>query len=72
MGWYAAQALLLLPDLDIESQRARLWVMLGHLVVTVLLVIAGMITQRKCRVDPPTGPTANGLPNPTDGAPAGA
>jgi hypothetical protein len=73
VGWYAAQALLLLPDLDIESQRARLWVMLGHLVVTVLLVIAGMITQRKCRVDPPTGPTAaDGLPEPTGGAPAGA
>ncbi len=72
VGWYAAQALLLLPDVDIESQRGRLWVMLGHLAVTLLLVLAGMLTQRKCRVDPPTGPPPTTLPEPNDGAAAGA
>ncbi len=34
VGWYAAQALLLVPDLDVDSQRSRLWPLL------VLVVIA--------------------------------
>lgn len=54
-GWYTASALLLLPDLDVESQRTRAVVLGGHAAAAVLLAGAGLAAQRMCRVDPPDG-----------------
>lgn len=50
-GWYVAQVLVLLPNLDIDSQRT-----LGVRAATlaaggVLLAIAGLVAQAMCRVD---------------------
>lgn len=55
-GWYAAHGLLLLPDLDIDSQRARLWLVGAHVVAAVAVTVAGMVTQRRCRIDDPSAP----------------
>ncbi|HET8594735.1 MAG TPA: DUF3180 domain-containing protein [Intrasporangium sp.] len=52
-GWYASNALLLLPDIDVESQLARLWPLLAHIAVAVLLAVAGMVAQSMCRIKPP-------------------
>ncbi|MEI2766374.1 MAG: DUF3180 domain-containing protein [Dermatophilaceae bacterium] len=51
VGWYAAQALLLVPDLDVDSQRSRLWPLLALAAAGVLLVVSGMLVQRMCRLD---------------------
>lgn len=51
-GWYAGNVLVLLPDADIGSQLSRIWVLLAHVVVAVLLAVAGMLVQRWCRVRP--------------------
>lgn len=50
-GWYTAQVLLLLPDLDVSS-RQTLAVRLAALAAGgVLMVIAGLAVQAMCRVD---------------------
>lgn len=59
LGWYAANAAALLPDLDVDSQQARLWLLVGHAVAAAALVASGMLTQRHCRLDP-------GGPDPSD------
>jgi hypothetical protein len=51
-GWYAGNMLVLLPDADVRSQQSRIWVLLAHAVVAVLLTVAGMVVQRWCRVRP--------------------
>jgi hypothetical protein len=51
VGWYAAQALLLVADLDIPSVREHLWPVLATCAAGVVLAVAGMITQRWCRID---------------------
>lgn len=73
LGWYAAQALVLVPDLDVDSQRSRWWLLLGHAVAAVVLVVSGLLAQRMCRIDPPASgdsgqrsPTADGAA-PVDG-----
>lgn len=52
-GWYASNALVILPDIDIASQLARLWPLLAHMGVAILLAVAGMVTQSMCRIKPP-------------------
>ncbi|EWT03580.1 hypothetical protein N865_09015 [Intrasporangium oryzae NRRL B-24470] len=52
VGWYVANILVLLPDADVDSQRARIWPFLIHAVVAALLAGAGMLVQRWCRVRP--------------------
>lgn len=52
-GWYASNALLLLPAVNVESQLARLWPLLAHLAVAILLSVAGMVTQWMCRIRSP-------------------
>ncbi len=52
VGWYAANVLVLLPDIDVESQQARVWPFVAHVVVAALLSAAGMLVQRWCRVRP--------------------
>jgi len=50
-GWYTAQVLLLLPDLDVSSRRS-LAVRLAALAVGgVLMMIAGLAVQSMCRVN---------------------
>ncbi|MGV1007618.1 MAG: DUF3180 domain-containing protein [Dermatophilaceae bacterium] len=51
IGWYAAQVLLLVPDLDVESRRARLLPLAAVLVASALLVVSGLLVQRMCRLD---------------------
>lgn len=66
VGWYLANVLVLLPDADVESQRARIWPFIAHAVAALLLSGAGMLVQRWCRVRPrdddedenPPGPPA--------------
>lgn len=50
VGWYFANALVLLPDSDIESNRSRLWIFVAHVVVALLLTVSGMLVQRWCRL----------------------
>lgn len=52
VGWYLANALVLLPDADVVSQRARLWPFALHAVVAVLLAASGMVVQNWCRLRP--------------------
>lgn len=52
VGWYLASVLTLLPDADIESQRARIWPFAIHAVVALGLAISGMVVQRWCRIRP--------------------
>jgi hypothetical protein len=50
-GWYLAQILVLLPDIDVASVRFLAW-RLGALAAGgVLMVVAGLVVQRMCRVD---------------------
>jgi hypothetical protein len=53
LGWYAAQILVLLPNLDVDSQRSRMWLLVGHVVAAIVLIVSGLLAQRICRIDPP-------------------
>jgi hypothetical protein len=50
-GWYAAQALVILPDL-IGARRERFAVAVVAAVAAVLLSAAGFVVQHWCRVPP--------------------
>ena len=50
-GWYLAQMLVLLPDLDIASVRSLAWRLAALAVGGVLMVVAGLVVQAMCRVD---------------------
>jgi len=50
-GWYLAQILVLLPDIDIPSVRSLAWRLAALAVGGVLMVVAGVMVQRMCRVD---------------------
>lgn len=50
-GWYAAQALLLLPDADVESQLRRVLELGALSVGTLALSWVGLAVQRMCRID---------------------
>ncbi|MFC7595572.1 DUF3180 domain-containing protein [Terrabacter sp. GCM10028922] len=52
VGWYLANVLVLLPDADVDSQRARIWPFVLHAVVALLLSVAGMAVQTWCRLRP--------------------
>ena len=53
LGWYAAQAVHALVDIDLGDYRGLFWRLLTLCVAALLLTVAGMVTQRMCRVDPP-------------------
>jgi len=53
-GWYGAQAVLLLPLLEFEPERARLAPALAACAASVVLAAAGMVTERLGRLPPPT------------------
>jgi hypothetical protein len=50
-GWYLAQMLVVLPNFDIASRRSLVWRLAALAAGGVLMVIAGMLVQRMCRVD---------------------
>jgi Protein of unknown function (DUF3180) len=50
-GWYAAQALVLLPDADVDSVRAAMLRSLALSVSGVLMIVAGLLVQSMCRID---------------------
>ncbi|MBC9822357.1 DUF3180 domain-containing protein [Terrabacter sp. MAHUQ-38] len=52
VGWYVANVLVLLPDADVDSQRARIWPFVLHAVVALLLSATGMLVQTWCRLRP--------------------
>lgn len=53
LGWYAAQVAHALAELSLPGYRELLWRLLTLCVSAALLAVAGMVTQRMCRVDPP-------------------
>jgi hypothetical protein len=53
LGWYAAQAVHALADLDLPDYHTVLWRLLGACAGALTLMVAGMATQRMCRVEPP-------------------
>ncbi len=67
VGWYAAQALRYLPDLDVTSVRERMWPVLATIVAASALAVAGLVAQRWCRID-----DSDRKPPPTIEAAAGA
>lgn len=52
VGWYLANALVLLPDADVDAQRGRILPFVLHAVVALLLAVAGMVVQNWCRLRP--------------------
>lgn len=53
LGWYAGQTVLVLPDLDFGSNRTLLWRLATAGASALVLMAAGLWTQRMCRIDPP-------------------
>jgi hypothetical protein len=54
LGWYAAQVAHALADVDLAGYRSLLWRLLALSAASMVLTAAGMLTQRMCRVDPPS------------------
>lgn len=50
-GWYLAQALVLLPDFDIDSRRTLVVRLAALTAGGVVMVVAGLLAQAMCRVD---------------------
>ena len=53
LGWYAAQAALAVADLTLPGYRTVLGQLVAVGLSAIVLMVAGMLTQRMCRVDPP-------------------
>lgn len=71
LGWYAAQVVVLLPNVDVDSQRGRMWLLVAHAVAAIVLVVSGLLAQRICRIDPPdAGDPGDRATNPGGVAPA--
>ncbi len=60
-GAYAGSAVRFLADLDIPSQRSRLWLAVGCAVGGALLAVAGLVGQWMCHLDPPDTPPEDPL-----------
>ena len=52
LGWYGAQVAHVLADLDLPDYHSLLWRLLGACAGALALTVAGMATQRMCRVEP--------------------
>jgi len=50
LGWYVAQVLIVLPDVDVDSQRARLVPLAALCAGGILLSGSGLLVQRMCRL----------------------
>lgn len=55
IGWYAANALVHLPNADVPSQRVQLVWGLVHAVAALALSAAGFVGQSWCRIPPEDG-----------------
>lgn len=51
LGWYAAQVVRLLPDVDVTSQQQEVVVLVGLGLCALLVAAAGLLVQRWCRID---------------------
>jgi hypothetical protein len=51
VGWYAAQALVLLPNLDVASVREDGLKVLALILAGLALCVAGLLVQAMCRID---------------------
>ncbi|HEY5554592.1 MAG TPA: DUF3180 domain-containing protein [Cellulomonas sp.] len=52
-GWYGAQVLAVLGDLDIASQRARATAAAVAVVGALVMATVGLVVERFCRIPPP-------------------
>lgn len=52
VGFYLAQGVLALPDLAVETRRERLWLALLAAGAAMLMVAAGLLVERWCRLPP--------------------
>jgi hypothetical protein len=66
-GFYAAQAVLVLPDLSIEPRRERLGVAALATGAAVLMVVAGLVVERWCRLPGDEDEERRGPGRPQDG-----
>lgn len=64
VGWYGAQVLVTLPDLDIAVFAARARAGGAAVVCALILAVVGVIVERWCRIDTPSDD------EPGDGQPA--
>lgn len=51
-GFYAAQVVLVLPDLSIEPRRERLFMAGAAVLAALVMVAAGLVVERWCRLPP--------------------
>jgi hypothetical protein len=51
-GWYLANVLVLLPNVDVQSQRDRITPFVLHVLVALALAASGMVVQWWCRLRP--------------------
>lgn len=64
VGWYGAQVLVTLPDLDIAVFAARARAAGAAVLCALVLAVAGVVVERWCRIDSPNDD------EPADGQPA--
>lgn len=71
-GWYLAQVLLVIGDLEVEARRDKAIAAAVATLAAVVLVAAGLLAERWCQV-PPTGtadPGGRPVATPDEAAPA--
>lgn len=72
LGWYVAQALEALADLEIAAQRARALSAGLAVLGAAVMTIAGVVVERFCQIPPPEDPEKTGASHdPTPGAATG-
>lgn len=62
IGFYAAQALLVLPDLVVEARRERFWMAGVAVLASGALLAAGWVVERWCAL-PPDDPSDDDPPD---------
>jgi len=70
LGWYLAQVLLVLGDLDIEPRRDRAVAAAIAALGAAVLGVVGLVVERMCQVPPPSDKDAAGAGPGTDPAAA--
>jgi len=50
VGWYAGQALVVVPDLGIEPRRDRLVLSVLAVLAATAMVVSGLVAERWCRL----------------------
>ncbi|WP_298461821.1 DUF3180 domain-containing protein [uncultured Cellulomonas sp.] len=69
LGWYAAQVLVVLGDLEIDSQRERAVAAGVAALGAAVLAVVGLVVEHLCRIPPPSDDAAEkGAPDGTDPA----